>query len=534
MTSLPAGSPKCNCKNPDTCIHSFTLKVKDRTFTYKQNGFVSVVNAIAEGQKTVPISLSLVGKQCVSHNPLCPQGTIYNNAEAGSLKPFNKGLTDYQAHYNPDKISFFDKYDSIDFLIDYVLAKDTLSLLPTTSYTLRVGQCRGEPFVNKSLNFLDGLSQMFNFAPKDALWTYINIYPEYKWEVSLVIGTEKEVEEFTDRELKKQQRVLNAENGVAQRGHRGWTRLPKNEITDSLEIEGKLSCKLGSKTHDYSAKLKQEFKKKATNLPFLDKAKKTLDVVGKALSTGKGGEGKITILYTEIICPKLEIKGGGELKEDASSGLVYIERQVSLGLAPLIGLKMTLDLLQAFAAWYKMDVLLAAVREGLMSKEQAYNEGGNAAFIGMKFELVAEGAIDLKLAFKSDAKNEWEWEKTDSVEAKLSLTIDANVRAGVRFYIANGALTIGGKAVAEGCLGLDNPTKDKMELVLYHNGITAKVYVSYTVGIARDSQVDNESNDVPEETSSSQEAEQEKKNEKEWIIHDKLEKEDSTYRINLG
>ncbi|QXT42933.1 hypothetical protein [Serratia fonticola] len=195
---------------------------------------------------------------------------------------------------------------------------------------------------------------------------------------------------------------------------------------------------------------------------------------------------------------------------------------------------MTLDLLQAFAAWYKMDVLLAAVREGLMSKEQAYNEGGNAAFIGMKFELVAEGTIDLKLAFKSDAKNEWEWEKTDSVEAKLSLTIEANVRAGVRFYIANGALTIGGKAVAEGCLGLDNPTKDKMELVLYHNGITAKVYVSYTVGIARDSQVDNESNDVPEETSSSQEAEQEKKNEKEWIIHDKLEKKDSTYRINFG
>ncbi|MCO7509805.1 hypothetical protein NJH77_11155 [Serratia fonticola] len=195
---------------------------------------------------------------------------------------------------------------------------------------------------------------------------------------------------------------------------------------------------------------------------------------------------------------------------------------------------MTLDLLQAFAAWYKMDVLLAAVREGLMSKEQAYNEGGNAAFIGMKFELVAEGTIDLKLAFKSDAKNEWEWEITDSVEAKLSLTIEANVRAGVRFYIANGALTIGGKAVAEGCLGLDNPTKDKMELVLYHNGITAKVYVSYTVGIARDSQVDNESNDVPEETSSSQEAEQEKKNEKEWIIHDKLEKKDSTYRINFG
>ena len=36
MTSLTAGSPSCNCKNPDTCIHAFTLKVKDRTFAYKR------------------------------------------------------------------------------------------------------------------------------------------------------------------------------------------------------------------------------------------------------------------------------------------------------------------------------------------------------------------------------------------------------------------------------------------------------------------------------------------------------------------
>ncbi|WP_260513253.1 hypothetical protein [Serratia fonticola] len=350
----------------------------------------------------------------------------------------------------------------------------------------------------------------------------------------MAIGTEKEVKEFTERELKKQQKNRNAAAGVAQRGHRGWTRLPKNEITNSLEIEGKLSCKLGSKTHDYSAKLKKEFKKKSTNLPFLDKAKKTLDVVTKALSTGKESEGEITVLDTEIICPMLEIKGGGELKEDASSGLVYIERQVSLELAPLIGIKMTLDLIQAFAAWYKMDVLVAAVREGLMSGEEAHKAGDNAAFVGLKFELVVEGAVELKLAFKSDAKNEWEWEKTDSVEAKLSLTIEANVRAGVRFYIANGALTIGGKAVAEGCLGLDNPTKDKMQLVFYHNGIMAKVYVSYTVGLSSDAEGSSEGDLPRRETSSSSKVEQGNNKEKEWIIHDKLEKKDSKYRINFS
>ncbi len=39
MTSLTAGSPSCNCKNPDTCIHSLTLRVGNKTFTYKQNDF---------------------------------------------------------------------------------------------------------------------------------------------------------------------------------------------------------------------------------------------------------------------------------------------------------------------------------------------------------------------------------------------------------------------------------------------------------------------------------------------------------------
>jgi hypothetical protein len=534
MTSLPAGSPKCNCKNPDTCIHSFTLKVKEKTFTYKQNGFIRTVNVIAEEKKAVPISLSLVGKQCVSHNPLCPQGTIYTPEKANSLKAFNKGMTNYQAHYNSDKLHFFEKYDSIGFLVDYVLAKSTLGLLPTTSYTLRVGQCRGEPFVKKPLSFMDGLSQLFNFAPKDALWTYINIYPEYKWEASLVIGKDKEVEKYTDKELKKQQRGENADKGLAQRGHRGWTKRPTHSITDVLDIEGKLSCKLGSITHDYSATLKNEFKKKAKNIPFLDKAKQSLDMVGEALSTGKGGEGKITLLHTEILYPTFEIKGGGELKE-GSAGLVYIERQVSLGFAPLVGLRMTLDLIQAFAAWYNMDVLMAAVREGLMSGEQAHEEGRNSAFIGMKFELVAEGAINLTLVFKSDEKNEWEWQKTDSAESKLSLTIEANVRAGVRFYIANGALTIGGKAVAEGCLGLDSPTKGKLPLVFYHNGITAKVYVSYTVGLSRDSKkTDKPTQTFPEEPSNSRNADQGKKTEKEWIIHDKLDKKDSRYRINFG
>lgn len=533
MTSLTAGSPSCNCKNPDTCIHAFTLKVKDRTFTYKQNGFIDSVDAIDEGGKGVPLSLTLTGKACVSHNPKCPQGEIYSIDESKTLKTFNNGVTSYPARFDSSKVRFFDRFDSIDFLVDYVLAKDVKTVMPKTAYMLHVGQCRGESFVQKPLTFADGVSQIINLAPSGTVWANINIFPDFKWETSVSIGAGQTVDEYSDQQLRRQQRAQNASEGMPQRGHRGWTRRPRYSITSSLEIEGKLTAKMGGLSQDYSGSLKKDFERKAQRISLINKSMQTIDTVTKALSTNDGG-GKIKLLNTEILFPKLEIKGSGELKEDADSKSLYIERQVSLGLAPLVGMKITLDLLQAFAAWYRADVVLAAVREGLASGEQNYQDGGNAAFVGMKFDLVAEGEVALTLAFKSDAKSKWEWQTVDIAEAKLKLTIEANVRAGIRIYIANGALTVGGKAVAEGCLGLDNSVKDKLDLVFYHNGIVAKVYVNYTVGLASKSERASQSQGLPGRTSSTGKSGKGDNIEKEWVIHDKLEKKNSTARFNLA
>ncbi|MCL2894253.1 hypothetical protein [Brenneria tiliae] len=133
--------------------------------------------------------------------------------------------------------------------------------------------------------------------------------------------------------------------------------------------------------------------------------------------------------------------------------------------------------------------------------------------------------MNLTLAFKSDAKTEWEWQKDDMAEAKLTLTFEANVRAGVRFYVAEGALEIGGEAVAEGCVGLDAPEKDKLNLVFYHNGITAKVYVNYTAGMSQGSKSgSDDGNGVFGNVSGDLKANRKNKYEKEWVIHEKLEK----------
>ncbi|WP_065426258.1 MULTISPECIES: hypothetical protein [Serratia] len=536
MISLKAGSPICNCKNPDTCIHMFILKAGDRTFTYKQANFISSVDVIDEDNKGVPLSMTLVDKGCVSNKSACPRGIIYNTEDNKSVYVLQKGVTAYTVHFNEKKADFFKGTDSIDFLVDYLMTKQVRDILPKKEYILRVGECKGYPFVNTSLNFMDGVSDLFNLAPRDVLWTTINVFPGFSWEADVSIGLEHEVEHYSQAERKKQQTAENRAQGKSQRGHRGWTKLPEYGITDKLEAEGKLSCKLGSATHDYSSTLKQEFKRKAKSISLVDKASETMDMLTKAFSTNEGSDAKIKLLSTEIKYPEIEIKGSGELKEDENTTELYMERQVSFGMAPLIGVSITLDLLQAFAAWYHQDMLLAAIRENLQSGEGGYDKGENAVFADGKFNLVVEGEIKLTLGYVSDAKNEWKWQYDEDTAAKLSLTLDVNFRAGARFYVASGALEIGGQSVAEGFVGLEanHTDKDKLDLVLYHNGVTAKVYVSYTYGLSKPNDVVNNHDDGwlgGEEPSNK--TENNKSEEKEWRIHDKLEKQDSKARVNI-
>jgi len=533
MTSLTAGSPICNCKNPDTCIHSFTLKVKDRTFNYKQDKFISMVETIDEGGKGVPLSLTLQDKQCVSHNPQCPQGMIYNLANETSAMLFHKGLSQYNAHFDASKLNFFTVYDSMSFLVDYILAKDAMQVLPMTSYMLRVGQCGGEAFISRPLTFIDGMSQIFNFAPRDALWSYIHVYPELKWEVSVALGLAGEREEFTDRQCKKQQKAENTNKGLPQRGHRGWTNRPKSEITSSLEMEGKLTAQLGSVTHDYSRTVTSDFRKNPNKLSLLNKAVDTIGLLTKALSTKSSAGGDIKLLKTEFIYPKIEIKGSGELKEDTSAESLYMESRVALELAPLIGLKMTFDLVQAFAAWYGMDAFIAAVREQMMAGEDEINKGKNAAYAGIKIDLILQGELNFSIAFKTDAERKWTFDQGADTEIQLAITLEAQVRAGVRFHIVEGFLNMGGTATAKAGIWLDNKMKDKLDLVFFHNGITAKVYVSYTVGLSAESDSANDSSGPTKKKFTSQKVDENEKKEEKWIIYEKLEKKDSKYRFNF-
>ncbi|EAA9550943.1 hypothetical protein E2M46_16310 [Salmonella enterica subsp. enterica serovar Othmarschen] len=536
MTSLTAGSPKCNCKNPDTCVHSFKLNIDKKTYEYKQNDFYSHIVVINKTDKPIPLTLSLTGKTCVSNNPKCPNGIIYNIDSEETLKKFTSGTVNYEVNYNEKAINNLSSINTITFISKYILYQNSaLNWLPKSQYILRVGQCYGDPLVERKINFSDGFRQIFNIAPHDRIWSYINVYPGYDWKIDVKIGLTDKTNEYSDDELKDQQRKENRKAGQENRGVKGWTKRPKYSITDALDIDGTMSYKLGSSPrHDLSQKLKVDFKRKAKELTLLQDTTRALDLVGKALSTNEGAGTKYKILNTDILYPKLAIGGSGELVEDNNTQSVYIKGKVSAGFSPLIGLRITFDLLQAFAAWYGAASVTDVIRQQLAARENSVKRGNNGAYLGLKFDLIASGTVYLAIIFESNAKGNWNWRVDGSNEVKLTLSLEANARAGVKISVFEGAFEVYAKAIAEGIIAFDSTAQSNIEMIFYHNGIRAEVGASISAGIAKDGdkprngengRVSTKTTDVMTKRTEGQK--------KEWIIHGKLEKNKSTYRFRL-
>ncbi|EJJ4226735.1 hypothetical protein NI420_004254 [Salmonella enterica] len=540
MTSTTAGSPTCNCKNPDTCIHSFTLKLKNNIYEYKQNDFFSYISVIDDKEGPIPLTLTLTGKSCVSHNPECPNGVVYSVDKKETVRKFNSGKIDYDIDYNNETADKLSDLHPIYFMENYILSQNNvLDWPPKNQYILRVAQCYGDPLTDKQITFTNGTRQIFNLAPHDRLWTMIDVYPDYKWEVEVTIEVKSEVEEASDKELQEQRKKENKPEGKAQRGTRGWTKLSRFSITDSLKIEGKLSYTLNQRTNDFSKKLGMDFKQKAKELTVLQGVLKGINTVTDCLSTNEGKGTEYNILSAEMKFPKLSIKGGGELTEDDKTHALYMQGSVSVGFTPFIGIEIKFDLLQAFAAWYGMAEFADTVRQQMEKDKELVNNGENGAYLGIEFNLIASGEFDLALTFETNVDSKWEWNVDKENELKVALSLEANARAGVKFYIFNGVFEVYGKAIAEGMIAIDStPHKDGVDLVFYHNGVKLEVGVSVEGGISNNDERTpkdhkrTQGQTQPSETTT--ETSEKIGAKKEWIIHDKLEKKDSTYRCHLS
>ncbi|MDQ9127823.1 hypothetical protein RDT67_15465 [Serratia fonticola] len=88
-----------------------------------------------------------------------------------------------------------------------------------------------------------------------------------------------------------------------------------------------------------------------------------------------------------------------------------------------------------------------------------------------------------------------------------------------------------------GIIAFDRTPQDRIEMIFYHKGIKVEVGASYSVGVAVDNKDKNGANgsgrSAPSSVSKDIQAKKSQGVNKEWIIHDGLEKKNSTYRCVL-
>ncbi|AKH65533.1 hypothetical protein VY86_21375 [Photorhabdus thracensis] len=473
-------SAVCDCKIPDPCIHKLTLKVGKRVFIYHQIEPIGDIWVVDDADG-IPVAISLVGKRCVSDNPQCPKAIFYS--------PDNPAFQFHELAKNPikgpgteDKIHFSNHTlpvdpiasDPLGFIESSLFQPGELSHLPHTDYILELTQCYGQPFVTRSFPLADDKVKALLLGPVDALYTTIHVLPQYEWTLDVTIGAEQEVRErsVTERKAEALEERKKANPHAKRPGENWHKRTAGYELTDTLTVDGSFAYTLGPYSHTFTSELEEEFKTK----------RRKLGLVNKGLQA------------------------------------------VAVELAPLMGIKLRLDLIQAFATEFGVEKLIALIREQGLKGKAAVDDGRDGAYLGAQLDMVLEGALNLSFKYASNEEREMGFQLGDMVKGTLAIRAETNIQAGFKYYLVEGYFKAGADIEAEGCFELDKQDKG-LCLVFFHEGIVASYYVEYGVGVAP---FDNNGKSIRSGSNV------DNKKQKKWEIYPKLPKEKSTYKLRLS
>ncbi|CZF86761.1 hypothetical protein [Grimontia marina] len=173
--------------------------------------------------------------------------------------------------------------------------------------------------------------------------------------------------------------------------------------------------------------------------------------------------------------------------------------------------------------------------------------GLHGAYVGAKLELIVSGQLNLGFKVKSNEEKEYSFELGSAVKGILAIGVETNIRGGVRYWVVEGYFEAGASAKAEGLFELDSPNESELNLVFFHNGVVAKVYIEGGFGISQNDAkastggedlfaTDDDGNVLGKNTNVSGPNNAKLKDngaEKEWQICPKLPKESSNYKIPL-
>ena len=535
--SLTAGSPKCNCKNPDTCTHALkiTTTIPEETYEYKQGESLPVIYLHDRDAEGVDVTTTLIGKTCVSNSPDCPSGVIYNDYYLNQLK---KGQNNNKLKYlsYEDKLKLMmegtsevnintpgsgyiyealEYLDIVTFLTDVVF--EGIDKIDKTEYTLQVGECLGQPIQE----MIFPLKTTANDRAKYPIYTTVNtrivVYPKLVWEVDVNISASKNdgTKELTDDERYDilQGRTQNEQMSVG-----------KYAITRGVTIDGSASIAVGSASKDYKKTIEKEFTLYKDKLTLLRNAEKTIDTVTNLF---RADDKKIQLFSMDIKYPCLNIKGSGELLL-SKDNKPYVKCGVDVNLAPLIQFTITLDLIQAFAAYFHQEKNIARIREKAQSQEGDVKDGKNGVYAKAVLNLIVSGDVKLSYRYAADENNEFHSELGDINEGRLGLSLEAKVEAGLRVVVIEAFFSAEAKISTECCFALDKKQNKDLELIFYHNGVVMYAKYKIEVNIGND---DRDENIPPSKSESSDNNWEE--GEGEWTLCKPLSKEASPYKINF-
>lgn len=536
--SLAAGSPKCSCKNPDTCTHALEITISnpEAKYEYRQGESLPIIYLHDKEAKGIEVTTTLTGKTCVSNSPDCPSGVIYNEYYLSQLKKgSNQDTLKYLNHEEKLKLTMGDigeagadlkgsKYvygilenlDIVKFLSDTVFKG--IENAEKTEYELQVAECLGQPVEEMTFPLKTTANDKAKYPIYTTVDTKIIVYPKFSWSVGVDISSSKN---SGTKELSDEKRY----DIVQGRTNNESMSVGKNAITRGLAISGNASISLGNSTKDFEKTMEKEFTQYKDKLTLLQTAEKTIDTVTNLF---KADDNKIQLLKIDLTPPMIKIVGSGDLALNKINK-PFIKSGVDVSLSPLIDFTITLDLIQAFAAYFHQEKNIARIREKAQSQEDDVKKGKNGVYAKAVLNLVVTGNINLSYRYASDEDQKFHSELGDKNEGSLGLALESKVEAGLKVVVVEAFFSAEAKITAECCFALEKKQDKDLELIFFHKGIV--IYAKYKIKIDI-----GDKNKNGEEDTNKGDAEDDDnwdEGEGEWTLCKPLVKDKSPYRITL-
>ena len=509
-----------SCTLPPPCLSSLKVTAGGKTVVdfplLKPAGAIILHDAKGKG---VPVTAAIVSK-CKADPAGCPKGLLY---EKERFDPFTEILPAAPL----DAVVKYSRELTAPAVVEFIKALWTgdFGKIPTTDYRLVFGECWGkEPEVQQLIGPYKFATHPLGTIVQD---NDIRVFPNYvtTYNFSLGVGLKEEHEVQQETKVRKFRNPHGKKKIVKKKN----TNILVTNQTEAVTAKGTISFEIAdaSPVEFGSTDITQQCTEYRRKLPPLQKASEALRSVNAIF--GATSTGQASIADCRFIPPKFSFEGKCELK--VAENEPYWSHKTTFKLDPLIGFSLTLDLLQALASFLGVQPFARYIKEKAAEMEREYNEGKRKSYAGVQLELVLESGFNLE--FTLDAQ------KRDAAAVTLAaamstikVSVDTNVRVGIKRTIIEGAFEIGATAFTKGFFELERKGKQGIEGVFYHNGAEAEVHLETSFG-KKDSQdrsgeSKNKMSFEPQETTESS-----KTFSRKWTIYDALPKEESTYRMEF-